>query len=226
MPLLALSAREAYAKTRQGTSFLPDDTRVSWALNSYPITSCNKLPEEEYQWMSRKEQAVTESDAKYGRYCGRIAYNILGDIEDTEECVSDTWLRAWNAIPPTIPKILKAFFGKITRNLSLNRLEKEHARKRGSGETGAVLDELAECVADPRAEAWSADSVVLRDTINAFLKDLPAENRRIFIRRYWYMDPVSQIALDERCGESRIKMILLRARKELAKRLMKEGIEI
>ena len=177
-------------------------------------------------YLNRKEQAVTESDAKYGRYCGRIAYNILGDIEDTEECVSDTWLRAWNAIPPTIPKILKAFFGKITRNLSLNRLEKEHARKRGSGETGAVLDELAECVADPRAEAWSADSVVLRDTINAFLKDLPAENRRIFIRRYWYMDPVSQIALDERCGESRIKMILLRARKELAKRLTKEGIEI
>ena len=103
-------------------------------------------------YLSRKEQAVTESDAKYGRYCGRIAYNILGDIEDTEECVSDTWLRAWNSIPPTIPKFLKAFFGKITRNLSLNRLEKEHARKRGSGETGAVLDELAECVADPRAE--------------------------------------------------------------------------
>jgi len=174
----------------------------------------------------RSERAIAESDRKYGRYCGAVAMRILQNAEDAEECVSDTWLRSWQAIPPARPRILKAFFGKITRNLSLNRLEREHADKRGGGETRVLLDELAECIADAGAAEWSADRAVITDVLNRFLADLPEENRKVFVRRYWYMEPVSEIAASLGSGESRIKMMLQRARKELSKRLAAEDIEV
>lgn len=177
-------------------------------------------------YFQRSESAISESDRKYGRYCGAIARGILKNDEDAEECVSDTWLRAWNAIPPTVPKILRAFFGRITRNLSLNRYEKEHADMRGGGEVPLVLDELAECVADAQAGTWSAEQAVLKDTLNAFLGELPEEHRKIFVRRYFYMDTIPQIAEDFGCGESRVKMLLMRARGRLAERLKEEGIEV
>ena len=177
-------------------------------------------------YFQRSERAVSESDKKYGRYCGTIARNILGNAEDAEECVSDTWLRAWNTIPPTRPSFLKAFFGKITRNLSLNRIEKDTAQKRGGGVTAAALDELAECVADERASNWSADGAVIKDTLNAFLKDLSRENRIVFVRRYWYFEAVKDIAKSMGFSESKTKMMLKRAREALAKKLEKEGIEV
>ncbi len=172
----------------------------------------------------RSESAIAETEKKYGRYCGTIAINILGNREDTEECVSDTWMRAWNAIPPARPVVLKAFLGKITRNLALNILEKNRAGKRGGGEGTAVLDELEECVADAGAASWSAEGYVLKETLEAFLKGLPEEKRVIFVRRYWYMDPVKKIAEDLSVTESKVKMTLLRTRKELAEVLKKEGI--
>ena len=172
----------------------------------------------------RSEQAISEMDKKYGRYCGTIAMNILGNHEDTEECVSDTWMRAWNAIPPARPLILKAFLGRITRNLALNMLEKMRAGKRGGGEGTAVLEEIEECVPDHGAEVWSADRYVLTETLNRYLKGLPEEKRTIFIRRYWYMDPVKEIAESMGIGESKVKMTLLRMRKELAAVLDGEGI--
>ena len=172
----------------------------------------------------RSESAIAETEKKYGRYCGTIAINILGNREDTEECVSDTWMRAWNAIPPARPVVLKAFLGKITRNLALNILEKNRAGKRGGGEGTAVLDELEECVADAGAASLSAEGYVLKDTLEAFLKGLPEEKRVIFVRRYWYMDPVKKIAEDLSVTESKVKMTLLRTRKELAEVLKKEGI--
>jgi RNA polymerase sigma-70 factor (ECF subfamily) len=175
-------------------------------------------------YWKRSEEAITESDRKYGRYCGTIAMNILGNREDVEECVSDTWLRAWNAIPPARPLILKAFLGKITRNLSLNMLEKSRAGKRGGGEGCAVLDELEEWIADEGADTWSADRYVLTETLKRFLSTLPEEKRVIFVRRYWYMDQVKTIADDLGVGESKVKMTLFRVRKELAQVLKKEGI--
>ena len=175
-------------------------------------------------YFERSESAVAESEKKYGRYCGTIAMNILGNREDSEECVSDTWLRAWNAIPPAKPRFLKAFLGKITRNLALNLLEKNRASKRGGGEGTAVLDELEEGVADSGAATWSADRYVLTETLKRFLKDLPEERRVIFVRRYWYMQPVKEIAEDMGIGESKVKMTLLRTRKALAEELGKEGI--
>lgn len=175
-------------------------------------------------FFERSEEALVESERKYGRYCGTIALNILGNREDAEECVSDTWLRAWNAIPPMKPRILKAFLGRITRNLALNVLEKNRAEKRGGGEGTAVLDELEEWIADSHAEVWSADRYVLTETLNRFLKELPEEKRTIFIRRYWHMDQVKEIAEDLGIGESKVKMTLLRTRNALAEVLRKEGI--
>ena len=177
-------------------------------------------------YFARREEAITESDRKYGRYCTVIASNILKNREDAEECVSDTWLRAWRAIPPTRPSVLKIFFGKITRNLSLNRWEKEHAAKRGGDGMDAVLEELEECIADAGAAGWSADRAVLTDVLNCFLSELKPEQRVMFVRRYWYMDPVKVIAEELGCGESKVKMTLSRAREKLAARLKEEGIEV
>lgn len=177
-------------------------------------------------YFKRSEQALAESDLKYGHYCGKIALNILRNREDAEECVSDTWFRAWNAIPPERPNILKAFFGRITRNLSLNRLELLHADKRGGGESNVLLDELAECVADAGAAEWSADRAVITDVLNRFLEGLPETNRIVFVRRYWYMETVAEIARELSCGESRVKMMLMRGRRELAKQLKEEGIDV
>ena len=177
-------------------------------------------------YFQRSESAVQESDRKYGRYCGRIAVNILANPEDAEECVSDTWLKAWNAIPPTRPRILKTFFGRITRNLSLNRLEREQAKKRGGGEAAVAIEELAECIADPRAAAWTPDEAAVTEVLNAFLTDLPREKRVIFMRRYWYMESIENIASSMGLGESKVKMTLMRARGALKERLLKEGIEV
>ena len=95
-------------------------------------------------YFRRSEEAIAESDRKYGAYCSSIAWRILKSREDSEECVSDTWLRAWGAMPPARPRFLRAFFGKITRNLSLGRYERDHAAKRGGGEVSIALDELGE----------------------------------------------------------------------------------
>ena len=102
-------------------------------------------------YFARSESAISATNEKYGKYCHTVAMNILYSHEDSEECVNDTWLRAWGAIPPKRPAMLRTFLGKITRNLALNRWEHTHAEKRGRGEPAAALDELTECVADTRA---------------------------------------------------------------------------
>lgn len=176
-------------------------------------------------YFDRSEQALRETESKYGAYCGAIASNILSVREDAEECVNDTWLKAWNAIPPARPRRLRLFLGRITRNLALNRYEREHAEKRGGGQTEIVLEEMEECIADSGRGEWSCERAVLTDVLNRFLVMLPQQQRRVFVRRYWYMDSIKEIADAYGMGESRVKMILLRERKELAKMLMKEGIE-
>ena len=168
-------------------------------------------------FFARDEKAISETHGKYGRYCYSIAYNILAVNEDCEECVNDTLMKAWNAIPPQKPKKLSAFLGRITRNLSLNRFFEKTADKRGSGQTAAVLDELAECV---------SDNNTLGHALNDFLFCLEPEKRIIFMQRYWYMMPIKVIAAEHSSTESRIKMILLRTRSELKEHLIKEGITL
>ena len=177
-------------------------------------------------YWERSEEAIRETDKKYGKYCGTIAWNILYSAEDAEECVNDTWMNAWNAMPPHRPGFLKAFLGKITRNLALNLYEKKHAEKRGGGETAAPLSELEECIASPEAASWSPDRQVLTDVLNGFLRKLSYEKRTIFVRRYWYFDQVKDIARDLGISESKVKMTLLRQRRELAEILGKEGIGV
>lgn len=176
-------------------------------------------------FFERSEKAVSEAQKKYSHYCRCISYNILHSDEDAEECVNDTFFRAWNAIPPNEPKHLGSFLGKITRNLSLDRYEKYNAEKRGRGQVSLVLDELQECLS-AGGESDIDDSIALQDALNSFLHSLPAETRKIFIRRYWYLSSIKEISRDFGIGESKVKMTLLRTRNSLKEFLEKEGIVI
>lgn len=177
-------------------------------------------------FFARDEKAISETHSKYGRYCYSIAYNIIAVNEDCEECVNDTLVRAWNAIPPQKPKKLSAFLGRITRNLSLNKYFEKAADKRGSGQAAIVLDELAECVSSGVTTEDVSDNNTLRRALNDFLCSLETEKRIIFMQRYWYMMPVKAIAAEHSSTESRIKMMLHRTRNELKEHLIKEGITL
>lgn len=179
----------------------------------------------ELYW-ERSEQAISETSRKYGRYCHYIAYTILHNDEDADECVNDTYLRAWNAIPPHRPNRLQTFLGKITRNLSLNKWEQLSAEKRGAGQISLVLDELTECIPHDENMEKAAENLVVRDTINRFLEGLPVEMRKIFVRRYWYMSSVKEIAQVYGLSESKVTVTLFRVRKKLKTVLEKEGIAL
>ena len=172
----------------------------------------------------RSENAIAETASKYGRYCHCIAYNILHNSEDSEECVSDTYLKAWNSMPPQRPNKLSVFLGKITRNLSLNRLENYGAKKRGEGQVPLVLEELSECVPSAFSTEKAVDNILLTEALNRFLAGLSPESRKLFMRRYWYMSTIKEIAADYHMGESKVKVTLFRLRCELRKALEKEGI--
>ena len=172
----------------------------------------------------RSEDALREVRGKYEKLCRYISMKILNNPEDADECVNETYLRAWNSIPPSKPDSLRAFLGKIARNLSLDLYNKKRAGKRG-GEPQAVLDELVECIPSENARDI-VDEIALRDALNAFLKTLSADTRKIFMRRYWYMSEIREIAHDYNFSESKVKMSLARTREKLRKFLEKEGIEI
>ena len=175
-------------------------------------------------YFARDEQAIVATDEKYSRVCTNIAMNILGNHADAEECVSDTWLKTWNSIPPNKPNSLMAYLSKITRNLALDRLEKQNAKKR-TAETLPLMDEIAEIF--PTSEHDSlTDSIALREAINKFLKQLPKEKRILFMRRYFFFDSVEEIAKTEQAGESKIKTALFRIRLELKDHLLEEGITL
>ena len=177
-------------------------------------------------YCERSEEAIRQTAAKYGNYCHTIAYNILHNLEDSEECVNDTYWKAWGIIPPRRPKRLAAFLGKITRNLSLDRYRCYTAEKRGNGEMAVALEELGECVSSMENLDAHADEMVLTEILNRFLESLSAEQRRIFMRRYWYVSSVKEIAEDFGITESKVKMSLFRSRNELKSMLETEGVFI
>lgn len=175
-------------------------------------------------YFDRSEQAISETAKKYGRYCHYIAFQILHNTEDSEECVNDTYLRAWNAIPPKRPERLRTFLGKITRNLSLNKWEKQSAHKRGSGQTEQVLEELMECIpSENNVEKVVEDKFIL-EILNDFLDKLPADKRKIFVRRYWYFSSIKEIARAYGISESKVTVTLFRTRQMLKEVLEKEGV--
>lgn len=172
-------------------------------------------------YWGRSEDAIAESDRKYSSYCYIIAQNILHSPQDAEECVNDTWLRAWNAIPPKRPNRLAVFLGKITRNLAIDRFRKQHTERCGDGQLPMCLDELSECVGD--GESFE-DTVLLRDALNRFLETLKPQTRQIFMLRYWYMLPIHEIAERMQMREGAVKMSLQRTRTALHNYLEQEEI--
>jgi RNA polymerase sigma-70 factor (ECF subfamily) len=177
-------------------------------------------------FFDRSELAISETSKKYGRYCHYIAYNILRNNEDAEECVNDTYMRAWNSIPPKRPNKLQTYLGKITRNLALNMLEKLTAQKRGKGQIPLVLDELGECIPDERSSTDIVEDMYIKELLDRFLDALPAETRKIFVRRYWYMSAVKEIAREYNLTESKVTVTLFRTRKKLKEYLEEEGIHL
>ncbi len=178
----------------------------------------------ELYWQ-RAEQAISETILKYARYLRSIAFRILHNDADSEECVNDTYAHAWNAMPPHRPQKLGPFLGKITRNLALNMYEHMTAEKRGAGEVPAALDELSEVIGKESVRQ-EVDAVLLSDAINTFLGGLNAETRKIFVRRYWYMSSVKEIADAYGISESKTKMTLLRTREKLREYLQEEGFAV
>lgn len=178
----------------------------------------------ELYWQ-RDEHAIEATAAKYGPYCMKISQNILEDRADSEENVNDTYLHAWNAMPPQRPAILQAFLGKIARNLALNRYKAKSAQKRQGDALALSLDELDDCaVSRPGPESETA-AAELGASISAFLRTQGEDARSMFILRYFYCDSIEEISSRFSCGESRVKTTLLRTRRKLKQHLIKEGYD-
>lgn len=176
--------------------------------------------------INRDERAIQAMMDTYGSYCGVIANNILDDREDSEECVNDTYMKAWDSIPPAIPTCLRAYLGKITRNLSLNLYQKKHAKKRGNGNLEILFEELEALVDGKSNVSDDLDYKELMQTINMYLRNLPKEKRQMFVRRYWYADSISDIAISFGVTKNKVSVTLSRVVKQLKKYLEQRGYEI
>ncbi len=174
-------------------------------------------------YFGRSETAIAESEKKYGGYCHTIAKNILRTDQDAEDCVNDTWARAWDAVPPTRPKSLGAFFGRITRNLAFSVYRRMTAEKRGGSQTELCIDELEECIPSELTGNIS-ENYIIKDALDRFLDGLPAKSRKVFMRRYWFGCSVSETAEFFSMSESAVKTSLMRTRNSLKSFLEKEGI--
>lgn len=177
-------------------------------------------------YLRRNEQAIDQTAKKYGNYCFSIANNILDNYEDAEETVSDTYVGAWNAIPPHRPVNLGTFLGKIARRLAIKRWRMSRTQKRGGGEMPLVLEELSGCIpaeSDPEKELEMAE---LSGVLNRFVRELPQTERNVFVCRYWYMDSIQDIGKRYGFSQSKVKSMLSRTRKKLLTYLNKEGIAL
>lgn len=177
-------------------------------------------------YLSRSESAISETAKKYGNYLRKISMNILHNKEDSEECVNDTYLNTWKAIPPQMPNTLRVFLGRITRNLSLDRYKRRRAQKRGGDKTELLLSELEECIPSYSNTEKHLEDEEIAKLISDFLHKQSEENRIIFMRRYWYGDSVKQIIERFRFSESKIKSSLFRTRNALKLYLENEEVEL
>ena len=174
-------------------------------------------------YFARSEQAIAETARKYGKYCSSIAQNILGNIPDTEETVNDTYIGAWNSIPPHQPAMLSTYLGKITRRLALKRWAANRALKRGGGEVSLALEELAGCIPSDFDVESRIEMVELTQILNKFVRNLPQPERNVFLCRYWYLYSIEAIARQQDFSQSKVKSMLSRTRKKLYAHLQKEG---
>ena len=176
-------------------------------------------------YWARDQLAIAESQQKYGSLCGGIAMNILHNREDSEECVNDTWGRAWESMPPQRPERLGAYLGKIVRNLSLNRWRMRRAEKRGGGEAEVLLSELGECLPEP-GEGLLCEEEQLSSVIARWLEGLPEEDRVLFLRRYWYGDSLESTARAQGTGANYLAVRMHRLRRRLRSHLEREGVAV
>lgn len=173
---------------------------------------------------ARSESAISEASKKYGRLCRSIAMNILSNSQDTEECVNDTFFKAWNSMPENRPTVLSAFLGRITRNLAYNRYKHKHVQKRGGGEITLVFEELEDCISSDKSILSELEANELAKLISDFLRTLNEEIMIIFVRRYWFSDSIATISEQFGMSESKVKSILFRCRKKLKLYLEREGV--
>ena len=178
----------------------------------------------ELYW-ARNEEAIRETRTKYGTYCYAIARRLLGSPEDAEECVSDTWHAAWNAMPPERPNSLRAWLGRVTRNLSLARWNREHRQKRDRGLTD-LLSELEDCLPARETAETALETKELGRALEDWLSSLPREDRRLFLRRYWYGVSLQDLAAAAGTKPEQLAQKMLRLRRSLRKALEKEGIDL
>ena len=174
-------------------------------------------------YWDRNETAITKTADKYEKYLSRIAYNILADREDTQESVNDTYLAAWNSMPPHKPDVLSTYLGKLTRRISIDLFRKKTSQKRSAGEYELSLEELGDCVSGADATREEVEAKLLAEAVASYLQTQSRETRNVFIGRYYYMDPVKEIARYCRISESKVKILLYRARQGLRDYLKKEG---
>ena len=174
-------------------------------------------------YFARNEMAIEHTRVKYGKLLNHVAFGILRSEGDAEECVDDTYMQAWRSMPPTRPNILSAFLAKITRNLSINRYLQNKARLKNLA-TEKVIEEMEDCIPDSRGPI--SEDIAIRDDINGFLSTLPELTRRIFVRRYFYMLPVKQIATEVGISVSNVKVSLMRTREKFRAYLEKAGISV
>lgn len=177
-------------------------------------------------FFDRDQRAIEETAARYGNYCYSIVHNILNNREDAEEAVSDTYLALWASIPPHKPTVLRTFLGKIARRTALKQWEKMRTQKRGGGEVALALEELSEYLSDGNTPESAIQAAELTQILNAFLRNLPKEERQVFVCRYWYLDSIADIAARFGFSQSKIKSMLARTRIKLRAALTKEGIAL
>lgn len=176
-------------------------------------------------YWNRDEDAVRQTQAKYGAYLTKVAYNILADIEDCKECVNDTYLAAWNSIPPNRPAALATYLGKITRQISIDTFRKKNTVKRYASEYALSLEEIGDSFAGEDTPEQELNAKLLSEAINRFLRELPKEKRDVFIGRYYFFDSVKTIAAYCGITEAKAKTILFRTRQSLKEYLKLEGFE-
>ena len=177
-------------------------------------------------FFDRDQRAIEETAAKYGNYCHSIVRNILTNLEDAEEAVSDTYLALWATIPPHKPVVLRTFLGKIARRTALKKWEKNRAEKRGGGTVDLALEELSEYLSDGKTPENAIETAELTQILNEFLRKLPKEERQVFVCRYWYLESIADIAKRFGFTQSKVKSMLARTRMKLRAVLTKEGIAL
>lgn len=177
-------------------------------------------------YLARNEDAIIQTEQKYGSYLFTVSHNILSDPEDSRECVNDTYLAAWNSIPPHHPTKLGAYLSKITRQISIDVFRRRSAAKRFASEYALSLEELGDCFPDTTTPEQMLDAKILEEAMNRFVSALPSSTQSIFLRRYYFFDSLKDIAAAVGMKETKVKMILYRTRQQLRSHLKKEGFDL